>query len=67
MTMKYIKPEIKILKIENNIKEYPILCGSGKPGHGWGDGGHTGPPGQEDKPPHHSNVSEQIWKNWDEE
>lgn len=43
MKKKYTKPTTKTLEVNNDI-----IASSGreKPGHGWGDGGHTGPPGQ---------------------
>lgn len=42
MKKKYVKPTIKIFEVEPDII---ASSGKEKPGHGWGDGGHTGPPG----------------------
>lgn len=54
----YCRPEAEIIrfKAEDVITTSGISSGgsskpnkNGKPGHGWGDGGHTGPPGQNKK------------------
>lgn len=40
---KYGKPTSEVVHIENEV----MYQASGeKPGHGWGTGGHSGPPGQ---------------------
>lgn len=44
MKKSYIKPEIEVVEIEDVQMKHSSH--HVKPGHGYGDGGHYGPPGQ---------------------
>lgn len=49
--MKYVKAESEIIEFSNeDIITTSGVSDSSKPGWGYGAGGHTGPPGLQDKP-----------------
>lgn len=50
MKTKYNKPEID--RVEMSDITMNNSSNGGKPGHGWGAGGHYGPPGQGYDPEH---------------
>lgn len=43
MKTEYIKPEIEATEVDDTTMNN--TSNTGKPGHGWGVGGHYGPPG----------------------
>lgn len=48
-TEAYEKPSMQVFEMEIENALMQGASGEGKPGHGYGDGGHTGPPGQNKK------------------
>lgn len=50
MKKTYVKPETQVIDMDDEVMKNTST--SGKPGHGWGAGGHYGPPGQGYTPEH---------------
>lgn len=69
MKSKYIKPEIEVTEMDNTVMNNTSNHNKhdGKPGHGWGAGGHYGPPGQGYTPEHPQSdeyeYEQELWEN----
>lgn len=66
MKSKYIKPAIEVAELDD-ITMLTESSKGGKPGHGWGAGGHYGPPGQGYTPEHPQSdeyeYEQELWEN----